>query len=336
MQLGPYALERSLGEGSVSRVYRARRLTDGAIRAIKVLKDDEPRLIERSLQEARVLAGLTHANVAGVHDVLSGPDGFGLVMDYVDGGSLEDLVAMGPLTLPQVDHLVLGVLRGVRAVHQHRLVHRDLKPANILLAVEGSTLVPKLADFGLAKVPGVAGHHGPRTFTGVTMGSPAYMAPEQYEDAGDVTAATDIFACGAVFFELLTGRRAYGAPDAVGCYRDMLKEQRPALPTGTPRRIRRALTEALRPNPADRPQSADAFLSMWFDESTSPGPVTFPEDVLARLITTGRGVPTLEPPEDRVGWPSATIPLVLASALLALGFGVLAGGLALLVAAVAL
>jgi serine/threonine-protein kinase len=330
MQWGPYVLERALGEGSVSRVFRARNRDDGTVRAIKLLKDDAPLLVERALQEARVLAGLSHPNVASVHDVLSGPDGLGLVMDYADGGCLADLLALGPLTLPQVDHLVLGVLRGLQAVHAHRLVHRDLKPANILLAVEGDTLVPRLADFGLAKVPGTSRHHGPRTFTGVTLGSPAYMAPEQVEDAGSVTPATDVFACGAMFFELVTGRRAYGAPDAMRCYRDMLHENRPALPVGTPRRVRRAIEAALRPDPADRPQTADALLRCWFDESTSPGPVQFPEHVRIRLLRAGHGVPTLEPVQDRAGLPPVVVPLAVAGALGALGLGAFSGALLLI------
>ncbi|MEZ4316292.1 MAG: serine/threonine-protein kinase [Myxococcota bacterium] len=293
-------METTLGEGSVAVVYRARHPRDGTTHALKVLKSTEERSVERTLQEARVLARLQHRNIVGITDFVTVGGRATLVMEYVEGGTLTALLRHARLTPDQVDHLVMGVLRGVMAAHDQRVVHRDLKPDNILLAIEGDTLVPKLSDFGLAKVRHSPGHHGPRTLSGTTMGSPAYMAPEQYEDAGEVDERADLFACGAIFFELLAGERAYPGRDPMRLYRDMLAETRPSLPPGLPDRMVRALSAALAPNPAHRPASAAALLDLWFDGVPFPAPEPFDPDLLERMLAEGRGSldDTLTPLED--------------------------------------
>ncbi|MCB9674424.1 MAG: serine/threonine protein kinase [Alphaproteobacteria bacterium] len=313
-------------------VYRAVHATRGTTHALKVLKTDDPRALERSLQELRVMAQLHHDNIAGISDLVTFGAGSGLVMEYVTGGSLEQLLRHTRPTPAQVDHLAYGVLSGVAAAHAHRVVHRDLKPANILLDVQGDSLVPKIADFGLAKVRHVPGHQGPRTFVGTQMGSPAYMAPEQFEDAGEVDEAADLFACGAVLYELVSGERAYGGRDPIRIYRDMLAGHRPPLPDAVPARIRQALDAALAPTPEDRPASAAALIDLWFDGQPPDAPVAFEPDVLERVFRDGRGSVdiTLTPPEDR---EVSRVPLAVVTGLGLLGgalAGALVGGVALL------
>ncbi|MCB9674794.1 MAG: protein kinase [Alphaproteobacteria bacterium] len=202
-----YVVEGVLGQGGMARVYRVRHRTLDTVHALKILTSGSAAIKKRALQEGRVQAGLRHTNIVSVTDVLDLPSGPGLILEFVNGSDLEVLVERRKkLTIPQIDQLMAGILRGVAFAHHHGLVHRDLKPANILLAVQGNQLVPKVADFGLVKdtVGGLGS-----TRTGVAMGTPRYMSPEQIRDAKHVDQRTDIFALGAILYFLVTGRPAH-------------------------------------------------------------------------------------------------------------------------------
>jgi Tol biopolymer transport system component/predicted Ser/Thr protein kinase len=191
-QLGPYQIEALIGEGGMGKVYRARDTRLGRTVAVKV---SSARFGERFEREAQAVAALNHHHICHLYDV--GPDY--LVMEYVEGAPLK-----GPLPADQVLKYAAQILDALDAAHRGGITHRDLKPGNILLSKQGI----KLLDFGLAQI---AAGPGDATLThmtqeGAAMGTPAYMAPEQWEGKAD--ARSDIYAFGCVLFEMLTGKRA--------------------------------------------------------------------------------------------------------------------------------
>jgi serine/threonine protein kinase len=187
---------------------------DEAVRfALKVLKVPHEAIRERLMTEGRAQAKVKHPNVVGLEAIVDTGVGPGLVLEFVDGPTLEDVILEDDLTLDGRDELAAGILAGVKAAHDAGLIHRDLKPANILVATVDGRPVPKITDFGLARVLGDSAL-GPRsTRTGMTMGTPAYMAPEQIRSARDVDQRADVYALGAVFYELYSGTRAYDDDD---------------------------------------------------------------------------------------------------------------------------
>lgn len=225
-----------LGIGGIARVYRARHRALASLHALKVLALDRPSLRERALQEGQVQASLRHPNLVAVTDIVECDGAPALVLEYVAGPSLDQLLAARRLNLSEVDQLARGILRGVAFAHANGVVHRDLKPGNILLEVAGEELVPRVTDFGIAKLL-VPARDGVRTQAGTIMGTPPYMAPEQSLDASLVDARADVWALGVVLYELITG----GGPD------DALPPDVYAalLERGAPRRMARAIDGAL-------------------------------------------------------------------------------------------
>jgi serine/threonine-protein kinase len=202
--LAGYELLGRLGEGGMGVVYRARQLRPNRLVAVKMLRagsDPDPEHLERFRREAEALAQLQHPNIIPVYEV--GEHG-GLpyfCMELVDGGSLDRKLAGNPVPPREAAALVEVLARAIGAAHAKGIVHRDLKPGNILLGADGT---PKISDFGLAKrLDGAAAP----TVTGAVLGTPSYMAPEQAAGSvRDISPATDVYALGAVLYELLTGR----------------------------------------------------------------------------------------------------------------------------------
>ncbi len=194
-RLGPYQIEAVIGQGGMGKVYRARDTRLGRIVAIKT---SSARFIQRFEREARAIAALNHPHICHLYHV--GPDY--LVMEYVEGTPLK-----GPLSIDEALKCAQQICDALDAAHQKGIVHRDLKPANILLAKHGI----KLLDFGLAQME--TGPDDPTmtqmTQAGALMGTPAYMAPEQWEGK-KADARSDIYAFGCVLYEMLTGKRAAG------------------------------------------------------------------------------------------------------------------------------
>jgi serine/threonine-protein kinase len=199
-----YQVEAVLGRGGMGIVYKARHLRLNRSVALKMLLAGAyagPEMRERFLREAEAVASLQHANLVQVHDV-GDHDGLPyFTMEYIEGGSLAQKLSGTPQPFLQAAALVATLARAVQVAHQGGIVHRDLKPANILLTAEGA---PKIADFGLARHfdTGMA-----LTLSGVRVGTPSYMAPEQaMGKTRSIGPAVDIYALGAVLYELLTGR----------------------------------------------------------------------------------------------------------------------------------
>lgn len=246
--LGDYEILDEIGRGGMGVVYRARQRSLDRIVAIKMMR--EARLSSdsdrgRFLAEAEAVARLKHPNIVDVYEV-GQHDGLPyIVMEYVEGSNLSQHLAEGPMPPRDSARLVAEVARAVQHAHERGILHRDLKPANILLTNDSkrpssgnSTLVlgqssfgPKVTDFGLAKRISVspASVRDWRTQTGAIVGTPGYMAPEQATGRKDLTAATDVYALGAILYECLTGRPPFQATNPVDALM-MVVEQEPVAP----------------------------------------------------------------------------------------------------------
>ncbi len=218
---------RRLGEGGMGEVFAAEAVDgqgpetskSGAARvALKVLRPEfvtDGHVRSRFLDEARMCMRLVHPNIVRVLECAQAEDGTPfLVMELLDGVPLGAYTQNGGrVPLAQAVPILQGILAGLGAAHALGIVHRDLKPDNVLLTREGGgTFVVKVLDFGIAKVMDVAGGMGFRTRTGMLLGTPAYMSPEQAKSARDVDQRADLWSAGVLFYEMLTGTLAFPAP----------------------------------------------------------------------------------------------------------------------------
>jgi len=261
-RIGHYAIARKLGEGGMGVVYEARddRLERTiALKTMSSLASDETAR-RRFWREARAAAAVNHPNVCQLYEIGEDAGELFIAMELLEGEALAEHLRRGPLSVAETVPIGLGVLAALSALHARGIVHRDLKPSNVFLTPHGV----KLLDFGLARPidPELArelGSAAELTRTGMLVGTPRYMAPEQVTGEA-VDARSDLFAAGAILFEMLAGRPAFGGRNVVEILHATLYEQPPAL-TGSPavaaadRVIRRALAK----HPADRPASADAM-----------------------------------------------------------------------------
>ena len=202
-----YEVVEVIGTGGHATVYRLRHTTLQSEHAIKVLNVLGGDIRARLLREGRIQASLRHPNIVPVTDVLDVNGQPALLMPYVDGPDLAIwLERHHPVPLETVVDIFRSVVEAIEEAHNAGLVHRDLKPANIMMARAGDRWRPKVTDFGIAKI--VDGRDGAvRTRTGIGMGTPAYMAPEQIIDAANVDHRADIFALGCILYELIVGQR---------------------------------------------------------------------------------------------------------------------------------
>ena len=208
-----YVVEGILGTGATASVYKVRHAELNTLHALKLLVLMNPHIADRMLQEGRIQAQLRHANVVMVTDMVRTDGHIALVMDYVEGISLGALSDSRRLSPPQIDAIARGLFDGLEAAHAAGLVHRDLKPDNVMLQFGDRTLIPRITDFGLAKARQDTMRAVKQTQTGTVMGTPLYMAPEQYVDAASVDARADIYSLGAILYELVTGKLLYDEAD---------------------------------------------------------------------------------------------------------------------------
>ena len=258
-----YAVEKTLGKGGMATVELAedtelRRKVAVKRLAASLVADDV--LQKRFFREARMAARLSHPNLVAVYDV-GEEDGLPyIVMEYVEGETVADLIARtGPMQPERAVELLLQVCAGLEHAHAAGLVHRDIKPQNLLVRSDG---VVKITDFGIARMLEATR----LTEAGTVLGTAAYLAPEQA--AGEpVTAAADIYSLGAVAYELLSGR----LPHEFKSLADLSLEQRqPPAPLGdVPPELERAVTGALAFKPGDRPRSASEFARELRRETTA-------------------------------------------------------------------
>jgi serine/threonine protein kinase/Tol biopolymer transport system component len=296
-RLGPYEIMTPLGAGGMGEVYRAKDTRLGRDVAIKVLParfSSSPELRERFEREARAISSLNHARICTLHDV-GHQDGVDfLVMEYLEGESLAEKLLKGALPLRDTLRIGMEVCEALDVAHRAGIVHRDLKPANIMLTKSGA----KLMDFGLAKASAASGGANrtapllsaaetisgpspisPLTGAGQVIGTIQYMSPEQIEGK-EADARSDVFALGAVFYEMATGRRPFEGKSQISVASAIL-EKDPApirqLQPLTPPAFERVVSTCLQKNPEERFQSArDIRLELqWIAENpiaeTKPG-----------------------------------------------------------------
>ena len=253
---GRYAIEGELGRGGMALVFRARDLRHDRLVALKVVRPELASVVgrERFLREIQVAAKLQHANIVPVHDSGEADNTLYYVMPYVEGESLgARLRREGQLPIDDALEIARDVASALSYAHDRNIVHRDIKPENILLS-GGRALV---ADFGIARAFGV-GADARLTETGLAIGTPAYMSPEQATGSGELDARTDIYALGCVLYRALTGAVLYDKDSDVEKMWAHIHEPppdllgvRPELPASLGDALERALAKI----PADRQQT---------------------------------------------------------------------------------
>jgi serine/threonine protein kinase/tetratricopeptide (TPR) repeat protein len=258
-RIGHYEIERKIGEGGMGVVYAARDQRLARTIALKTLSAPSPdeTARQRLWREARAAASVNHPNICQIYEIGEDAGRVFIAMELLEGEALAARLERGALTAAEAMPIGLGVLAALAALHGRGIVHRDLKPSNVFLTSHGV----KLLDFGLAQ-PELAGADGLAaglTRTGVVMGTPRYMSPEQV--AGEpIDLRSDLFAAGTILFEMLAGRPAFSGRSIVEVLHATRYEQPPAL-TGSPAvtAVDRVIRRAMAKRPADRPVSADAM-----------------------------------------------------------------------------
>lgn len=227
---GPYTIMDKIGEGGMALVYKGYQESLNRYVAIKVLRRElahDEEFITRFRREALAVAKLNHPNILHVYDAGVAHGVYYIVMDYVEGGSLKDLIAEGPLEMERAISIAAQLADALDHAHEQELVHRDVKPSNVLLARDGR---PLLTDFGIAK----AFFESSRlTRTGTSIGTPEYMSPEQAHGQS-ADARADIYALGIVLFEMLTGWVPFSAPTPVATLYRHVNDPPPPLRQANP------------------------------------------------------------------------------------------------------
>lgn len=280
-KFGDYTVVRLLGAGGMGAVYLIRGDSSGNEFAVKILDPEmeksDPEFKQRFIFEAELAMSIRHENLIEVFDVGRDPEtGYGyILMEYVPGGTVRDrLTKWGALSVEEASDIVSRVARALAAVAAHHVVHRDVKPDNIMFTADGVT--PKLADLGIARLANEKTRHTAITENGFIIGSPAYMSPEQMENAHLADIRSDIHALGVTFWEMLAGRRPYEGEDALAIVARAMKGEpipdvrrfRSDVPAG----IAALIARMTRPNVEERIQTPDEVA-----------------DELDRLLATGGG-----------------------------------------------
>jgi len=261
--LGRYHILEQLGEGGMAIVYKAydtRLERDVAVKVIRTEKltiETMGKTLKRFEREAKALAKLTHPNIVPITDYGEHDEKPYLVMPYLPGGTLKQKLGK-PIPWEDSVRLLIPIARALHYAHQQGIIHRDVKPSNILITQSGE---PMLTDFGIAKILLDTEETADLTGTGMGVGTPEYMSPEQFQGKG-VDARTDVYSLGVVLYEMVTGRKPYQAdtPAAV-----LIKQVTEALPRPKslvpelPDALEKVLLKALAKNKEDRFQDVAAF-----------------------------------------------------------------------------
>jgi eukaryotic-like serine/threonine-protein kinase len=256
-QVGDYEIVSMLGVGGMGRVYRVRNVISDRTEAMKVLLPDlvaEPDLAVRFISEIRMLASFDHPNIAQLHTAFQVDNQLVMMMEFVEGSTLEQIAKQGPIPQSDVIAYMQQVLGALSYAHGRGVVHRDIKPANIMVTSQG---VVKLMDFGIAK----SRTEQDLTRPGTTMGSLYYMSPEQVR-GGTVDARSDIYSVGVMMYELLAGRRPFVADSAY----EILNQQCNVVPQSpvevnhqVPGPLSDIIVCSMAKDPANRFQNAQAL-----------------------------------------------------------------------------
>jgi eukaryotic-like serine/threonine-protein kinase len=316
VRLGPYEVVAPLGAGGMGEVYKARDTRLDRVVAIKVLAShvvSNTELTQRFEREARTLAALSHPHICTVFDVGEQDGTAFVVMELVQGETVAGRLVKGPLPIDQVLRVAIEISDALDKAHRQGIVHRDLKPGNIMLTKSGA----KLLDFGLAKLQPSAVIAGmsvgatvskPLTAQGTILGTLHYMAPEQVEGR-EADARSDIFAFGAVVYEMATGKRAFDGSSGASVIAAILERDPPAITTSqplTPPVLNHVVERCFAKDPDERWQSAGDVMRelKWIQHADSQHAVPMP--VAARKRT-----------RERLAWTAGLIAVAVATAILA-------------------
>ena len=261
-----YEIQSMLGEGGMGAVYMAKHTGVGKRFAIKLLHEQfahHAEMTERFMREARAAGEVGHDNIIEIYDIGKEPSGaVYMVMEVLKGSSLEDVVHANPIPPPLATYILLQVLSALEAAHAHGIIHRDMKPDNVFLTTfAGQPNFVKVLDFGIAKIKDAEGGHG-LTQTGTMMGTPYYMSPEQARGAKDIDHRTDLYACGVMFYQMLTGRFPFEAPNIPALLVKITSEEPvpvTQLNTQIPAELGQAIEKAMAKEVDDRFQTAGEF-----------------------------------------------------------------------------
>src|SRR5687767_5042511 len=267
-QVGHYRLVEQLGAGGMGEIYKAldRRLQRFvAIKVLSAEKAGDSDMRRRFLQEAQAASALNHPNIITIYDILSEGDTDFMVLEHVQGASLVEVLARGPLPVAQVVNYGVQVADALTAAHAAGIVHRDLKPGNVMVTHAGRV---KVLDFGLAKLTfgGPVEQTGPdaptavrppMTVEGSVMGTVNYMSPEQAEGKR-VDGRSDIFSFGLLLYEMMTGRRGFDSDSALSTLTAILRDEVRPIPEfvpNAPPKLEQLINRCLRKKPEERFQS---------------------------------------------------------------------------------
>ncbi|HKP55338.1 MAG TPA: serine/threonine-protein kinase, partial [Polyangiales bacterium] len=293
---GKYRIERELGRGGMGIVFEASHVVTGKRFAVKWLLPalaQSSNALERFIREARVAGRVTHPNLVEIYDIGEAYGSSYMVMELLEGESLSDrLLRVGRLSVEEACAILLPCMRGLARAHTAGVIHRDLKPANIFLckATADRDELPKLVDFGIAKVFAAAGELAPAaTQEGALIGTPDYMAPEQVRGAA-IDARTDVYALGIVLYEVFAGRRPFRAKTVADMVLQLLAESPQPLAElapDVPAQLVAAVERAMSRDPAARFQTIEELAralepfarGLRFDSrGATPAPVPAPPE----------------------------------------------------------
>jgi serine/threonine-protein kinase len=310
---GRYRLLEPLGRGAMSAVWLAEDEELGRRVAVKTLAPAADR--SRFEREGKAAAALSHPNICALYDYGEADGKPFMVLEYLPGGSLADLLQAGqPLADDETVRIVRDVAEGLAHAHERGLVHRDLKPANILFDAEGR---PKIADFGIAQLQG----SGTLTETGTVLGTASYISPEQASGL-PATPASDVYSLGVILFQLLTGRLPFTSQNAMDVVRQHRDEPAPSVldvRPDAPRSLAELTARAMAKDPAARPPDGGAFaaaLAAGGEGATQVIPVPPPRRrlrrglvlALALLLLLAGGIAAAVIATNHTSSPSKTAP----------------------------
>ncbi len=297
--IGEYKVLQSLGEGGFGLVYKAQPATPGSPPvAIKVLNREaleNEKVVKKFFHEAMILARLDHPNITKLFEFFPDQDAYAIVMEYVEGMTLKDMIARqkGPLPREKALDICRQVLAAFQYAHRNGIIHRDIKPGNIMINSKG---VVKIMDFGIAKYSSVASSETKTTWR---WGAPHYMAPERFQEDGVIDQRSDIYSLGVVFYEMFTGHKPFESSDTIRvifCHINEAPKPFENYTKGLPPEVASAIFRALEKDPEKRftncRQFAQALDGLPVDEeSGGPGREQGVDDDATVIV--GDDVPTL-------------------------------------------